>query len=145
MCRWVHTTRSIFSRGLPTFSRSCKNGNLSLFHSGLERTLSLPIQESTSTRLPCDSMISAWMVSLTLPSSVENGESQSRSFLTFSALALGSNIVPSHTASDSITRLIFTSPIFHWFIARSSLLNSRLEAVGQHRHIPVGRLPASPA
>ena len=39
----------------------------SLFHSGFERTLSLPMQVSTMIRLPCDSMISAWMAMRILP------------------------------------------------------------------------------
>src|SRR5581483_72084 len=119
MCRWVHTTRSIFSRGLPAFSRSCRNGSFSLFHSGFERTLSLPMQVSTRILLPCDSSSSACIVSFSLPSSLVNGESQSRSFLTLSAVAFGSSIVPSQTASDSMIRVILTLPIVQWFMACS--------------------------
>src|SRR6185437_10962769 len=57
------------------------------------------------------------MLKRSLPSSAEKcGKSQSRSFLTFSAVASGSSVEPSQAVSNSITRLTLTLPIFHWFM-----------------------------
>ncbi len=49
-------------------------------------------------------------------SSVNVGWSQSRSLRTLAAVASGKSSVPSHGASDSITRVMLASPIFHRFM-----------------------------
>src|SRR5262245_27498206 len=66
--RWVQITCVIDSRGQPTFFRFSMYGSFRFVQSGNPgRTLSLPTQVSTTIFLPCESMISEWIDSFTLP------------------------------------------------------------------------------